>query len=328
VVYQAGTRLVKIPSVATVFAVESDGVLRAIQDEEQAVELFGNDWAKRVDDVPEGFWPSFSQGEALGEDELPEGMLLENEDGLFRVNNEGEAEEIDTVLDPDQEDVLQEHARDIDEVERLTGVALALIRVDAEHAAEILAEVLEKLKTVDVGDEDKIDVDDIDELEDEDDAKEDAEDAIKDAEDEIERAGEEITEATSEGDDVSEAQVKLDEANAKLAEAEILLASGDWDAAEEQADEAKHDAMHARGKYIRSLDEDEDGVEDDEEDEDESTDDDLEDDDAEDVSEDSEDSLDDNEDDSVEDTDEDESDDTTDDDNSGDEDDDDTSVNT
>ncbi|KKW30396.1 MAG: hypothetical protein UY72_C0013G0006 [Candidatus Uhrbacteria bacterium GW2011_GWD2_52_7] len=268
-VYQAGTRLVKIPSVPTVFAVEPNGVLRAIASEEQARELFGDDWAKRVDDVPEGFWPSFTQGTELEDGELPEGMILTQDDDIFRINNEGEAEEIDVILEPDQEEVLTEHARDLDEIERMTGVALALIHVDAEQARAILAEVLEKLNTVDVDDEDEIDVDDIDEIEDENDQKEDAEDAIHDATEELERAQDEVNEASEEGRDVTTAQEGIALAQHHLENAENSFTSGDYTLAEEHADEAKHEAMHARGKYISDLDEDEDGVEDEDESEDE-----------------------------------------------------------
>lgn len=264
-VYQAGTRLVKIPSVPTVFAVEPDGVLRAIANEEQARELFGDDWAKRVDDVPEGFWPSFTQGTELEDGELPEGMILTQDDDIFRINNEGEAEEIDVILEPDQEEVLSKHARDLDEIERMTGVALALIQVDAAQARAVLAEVLEKLNAIDVDEEDEVDIDEIDEIEDEVDQKEDAEDAIHDATEELERANDEINEAIEEGRDVTAAQTATTLAEHHLENAENAFTSGDYTLAEEHADEAKHEAMHARGKYISDLDEDEDGVEDEDE---------------------------------------------------------------
>lgn len=73
ITYKPGTRLVKIPSIPTVYAVEEGGALRAIQDEEQAIAIFGANWASLVDDLPESFFPAYEVGETLEDGEEPQG---------------------------------------------------------------------------------------------------------------------------------------------------------------------------------------------------------------------------------------------------------------
>ncbi len=76
VTYQPGTRLVKIQSINKVYAVELGGNLRWVQTEAGAEELFGSNWADRIDDVPDGFWSSYTEGSALSEHTFPAGSLL------------------------------------------------------------------------------------------------------------------------------------------------------------------------------------------------------------------------------------------------------------
>ncbi|MBU1759189.1 hypothetical protein KKG31_09000, partial [Patescibacteria group bacterium] len=76
VTYQPGTRLVKIQSINKVYAVEPGGNLRWIQTEDDAETLFGSNWANRIDDVPDGFWPSYTEGDDLPADTFPAGTLL------------------------------------------------------------------------------------------------------------------------------------------------------------------------------------------------------------------------------------------------------------
>ncbi|MFH1712270.1 MAG: DsbA family protein [Patescibacteria group bacterium] len=97
--YRAGTRLIKMPSVPTTYAIEPGGVLRAIQSETQAQELFGNNWAQFVDDLSEAFFPTYELGVVLEEDELPEGMIISNsDDGELYVIWNDEAVQLDTEL--------------------------------------------------------------------------------------------------------------------------------------------------------------------------------------------------------------------------------------
>lgn len=255
IVYQAGTRLVKIPSDPSVFAVEDDGILREIPDEATAIELFGENWSDRVDDVSEAFWSSFTLGEPLAEDEIPEGTILEDEDGdLFRIEDDGTATEIDVVLTIDQEAVLEEHALSIADIEDRLGIALALTRVDATAAIAVLKDLIARLRTVNIEDGKAVDVEDFDEVGVEDSVVEDAQNAIEDANDEIAKAEGDIAEDADNGKDVTASDALLVSAREHLSLARAALAAGDLAAAEDHANEAKHDAMWARGKAVDSID--------------------------------------------------------------------------
>ncbi|MEK7632260.1 MAG: hypothetical protein AAB473_00525 [Patescibacteria group bacterium] len=188
-VYQAGTRLVKIPSDPSVYAVESDGVLREIPDEDTAKNLYGDDWSSRVDDVSEAFWSSFTVGAPLEDGEIPEGTVLEDSDGnLFREEQDGSATEIDAALDADKEKVLKEHALQVDDIEKRLGVALALTKVDNQAAIDVLQGIIDDLRPKHVKEEDHTEVPDVAEV---DDASEEANDTATqdDNTDEIEDNG-------------------------------------------------------------------------------------------------------------------------------------------
>lgn len=166
-VYQAGTRLVKIPSDPSVYAVESDGVLREIPNEDIAKKLYGDDWSSRVDDVSEAFWSSFTVGEPLEDGEVPEGTVFEDSEGnLFREEHDGSATEIETGLDADKEKVLTEHALLVDDVEERLGVALALTKVDNQAAIDVLQGIIDDLRPKHVEEEDHVDVEDVAEIDD------------------------------------------------------------------------------------------------------------------------------------------------------------------
>lgn len=65
VTYHPGKKLVKFPSVPTVYAVARYGELRPIASEPIARELYGDDWAKKVDDVSEAFYGNYTIGAAV-----------------------------------------------------------------------------------------------------------------------------------------------------------------------------------------------------------------------------------------------------------------------
>lgn len=269
-VYRPGTSLVKIPSDPSVYAVESDGVLREIPDEDTAKTLFGDDWSERVDDVSEAFWPSFTLGEPLQEGEVPEGVVLEDEDGnLFRVNDDGTAIEVDTVLDTDDEEVLETYALSLEDIQIRLGVAIALTQVDSEAAIAVLEQLLADLKPMHVDDDKIEDVDEVDEIDDEDGDQDDAEDAIEDAKEEIAEAERDIAEDKVDGKDTTESEALIVSAQDHLALAVAAHAIGDFAGAEEHADEARHDAMWARGKAVDHIREDESGEDDEDSDTDE-----------------------------------------------------------
>jgi hypothetical protein len=85
VTYRPGTRLVKLTNDPKVYAVEPGGVLRWVSSEAVADGLWGSGWAGRVDDLPDGFFSSYSIGTDLAEARYPEGALLERDDAFFVV---------------------------------------------------------------------------------------------------------------------------------------------------------------------------------------------------------------------------------------------------
>jgi len=65
VTYRPGVRLVKVTTDPKTYAVASNGVLRWIQSEAAALALYGTDWAKRVDDLPDAFFVNYRIGTAI-----------------------------------------------------------------------------------------------------------------------------------------------------------------------------------------------------------------------------------------------------------------------
>lgn len=88
--YKSGVRLLKLQSAPTVYAIESGGALRAIQSEAQARELYGDDWASQIDDLPDAFWGTYEVGEPLEEGEAPEGEI----EGLRPIDDVSISDEV------------------------------------------------------------------------------------------------------------------------------------------------------------------------------------------------------------------------------------------
>ncbi len=65
VTYHPGTKMVKFLSVPTVYTVSKGGQLRAIASEEIAIDLYGTDWNKQIDDIPDAFYGNYSFGESI-----------------------------------------------------------------------------------------------------------------------------------------------------------------------------------------------------------------------------------------------------------------------
>lgn len=65
ITYKPGVKLIKINSDARTFAIEKGGVIRHIETEEIAAELYGANWSQKVDDVPDVFWSSYTVGEPV-----------------------------------------------------------------------------------------------------------------------------------------------------------------------------------------------------------------------------------------------------------------------
>jgi hypothetical protein len=79
VVVRPGTNLVKITTDPKVYAVEADGTLRWVQTEEDAIALYGANWASRVIDVADSFFTNYTIGTPLASGEVPFGSLLSKE---------------------------------------------------------------------------------------------------------------------------------------------------------------------------------------------------------------------------------------------------------
>ena len=59
VTYRPGTRLVKVTTDPKVYAIGRNGILRWVQTEDIARQLFGTLWAQQVDDLPDAFFTNY-----------------------------------------------------------------------------------------------------------------------------------------------------------------------------------------------------------------------------------------------------------------------------
>lgn len=86
-----GTYLVKIPTAPQVYAVEQGGVLREIQNESIAEAIYGEDWAKRVVDIPDVFFGDYTAGQPIVHDyTIPDSILyLDKNTGKYYHKNNG-----------------------------------------------------------------------------------------------------------------------------------------------------------------------------------------------------------------------------------------------
>ncbi len=78
VVMRPGTKMVKITTDPSVYAVEPNGVLRKIQSEAQAAALYGSNWNKKIVDVADSYFTNYTIGTALANGEIPAGTLVKN----------------------------------------------------------------------------------------------------------------------------------------------------------------------------------------------------------------------------------------------------------
>ncbi len=72
-----GTKLIKIQSDPSVYAVSPGGILHKIDSETRAVTLYGTDWAKRVIDVSDAFFVNYRIGTPIISDLHPDGTLIQ-----------------------------------------------------------------------------------------------------------------------------------------------------------------------------------------------------------------------------------------------------------
>ncbi|MFH1744599.1 MAG: hypothetical protein ABH881_00300 [bacterium] len=80
VTVRPGTRLITSPDEAIVYAVEADSTLRSIVSAENAINLWGADWAKNVIDIVPSFMSNYVTGSPLSLGQYPEGSLIKTAD--------------------------------------------------------------------------------------------------------------------------------------------------------------------------------------------------------------------------------------------------------
>jgi len=62
VTYRPGARMVKFTTLDRVYAVGSGGTLRWVKTEDTARSLYGSDWNKKIDDIPDAFFANYTFG--------------------------------------------------------------------------------------------------------------------------------------------------------------------------------------------------------------------------------------------------------------------------
>lgn len=107
--YRPGSRLVKVEISPSVYVVEPDNTKAKIGSEDAAKAMYGTDWAKKVRDVADVYWPNYvNLGTELASAVLHNGMLVYGTDGktvysvdggkLYKVEGDiGVAKEVQTV---------------------------------------------------------------------------------------------------------------------------------------------------------------------------------------------------------------------------------------
>ncbi len=97
VTVRPGTKLVKITTNPKVYAVTPGGVLIAIPDEATAKTLWGDNWAKRVIDVPDAFFTNYTIGSAsVNSAAYPAGSIIKyaSAPDVYYIAADGKAQKI------------------------------------------------------------------------------------------------------------------------------------------------------------------------------------------------------------------------------------------
>jgi len=89
VTIRSGTHLIKVETDRSVYAVEEFGVIRLIRCEEDAIDLFGDNWAKRVRDISPVFFPDYVLGDPLPSGYHPSGSVITYEGSVTRYYIDG-----------------------------------------------------------------------------------------------------------------------------------------------------------------------------------------------------------------------------------------------
>lgn len=65
ITYRPGIRMIKIQTSPKVYVIERGGIARWVQTEELAQDLYGSDWNKKIDDVPDVFFENYKVGNEI-----------------------------------------------------------------------------------------------------------------------------------------------------------------------------------------------------------------------------------------------------------------------
>ncbi len=65
VTYRPGWRMIKIESDPKAYAVDRQGTRRWVTSEAAAIALYGSDWNKKIDDVPDAFFSNYPEGASI-----------------------------------------------------------------------------------------------------------------------------------------------------------------------------------------------------------------------------------------------------------------------
>ena len=87
VTYRSGTRLVKITTDPKVYAVTGYGTLHAIHSEDVALALYGLNWNKLVDDVPDAFFVNYNVGAKIINPVHPNDTLIRHNGFTYIMQN-------------------------------------------------------------------------------------------------------------------------------------------------------------------------------------------------------------------------------------------------
>lgn len=159
--YRPGSRLFKLVSVPTVYAVGPNGALRSIASEDQAKKLYGDDWADRIDDLSDAFWGAYTLGDELGDDELPDGFILKDGSNLYQVIG-GIAVSLNTISKASELAKLDQYDALLTDIETALGISISTSS-DSAYADDVNALTSPAVVDAeDVIDENKIDIDEID----------------------------------------------------------------------------------------------------------------------------------------------------------------------
>ncbi len=94
VVIRPGTYLIKIQSLPHTYAVEPYGVIRWIENQQVAADLYGSDWNQKIVDVDPSFFVNYQVGSAIDTASHPTGSVIQYEGDTSRYYIQDEVKQL------------------------------------------------------------------------------------------------------------------------------------------------------------------------------------------------------------------------------------------